>query len=140
MYRKKPKGWLKHWDFILLEIICLITYLLLNEEKKAWYTFEGNGLIDFFQRQSISTKWEAFPWVPDDDFPSFLCTLFSKLLCGLLLVILRFLFISIIFNLYLSLSFFFFWLCFALSLSCFKSSLSFLLLIEILTNGKECNY
>lgn len=46
-------------------------YLLLNEEKKVWYTFEGNGLIDFFQRQSIGMKWEAFPWVPDDDFPSF---------------------------------------------------------------------
>ena len=22
---------------------------LLNEEKKVWYTFEGNGLIDFFR-------------------------------------------------------------------------------------------
>ena len=23
MYKKSPQGWLKHWDFILLDIICL---------------------------------------------------------------------------------------------------------------------
>ena len=23
MYKKSPQGWLKHWDFILVDIICL---------------------------------------------------------------------------------------------------------------------
>ena len=23
MYKKSPQGWLKHWDFILLDIFCL---------------------------------------------------------------------------------------------------------------------
>ena len=43
MYRKKPKGWLKHWDFILLEIICLqvsyvLAYFIRHRELAFWHS------------------------------------------------------------------------------------------------------
>lgn len=42
MYRKKPKGWLKHWDFILLEIICLqVSYVLayfIRHREVFWHS------------------------------------------------------------------------------------------------------
>jgi len=42
MYRKKPKGWLKHWDFILLEIICLqVSYMLayyIRHREVFWHS------------------------------------------------------------------------------------------------------
>ncbi|MBR5177596.1 MAG: sugar transferase, partial [Lachnospiraceae bacterium] len=43
MYRKKPKGWLKHWDFILLEIICLqisyvVAYFIRHREIAFWHS------------------------------------------------------------------------------------------------------
>ena len=37
MYRKSPQGWLKHWDFILLDLVCLQTAFIIA------YLF-GNGI------------------------------------------------------------------------------------------------
>lgn len=83
-------------------------YLLLNEEKKSGTHLKANGFAWFFSETEHRYEVEAFPWVPDDDFLLFLY--FSNLICGLLLVRLRFLFISVIFN--LCFCFLFFWLLF----------------------------
>ena len=38
MYKKSAKGWLKHWDFILLDIICLQLSFVV-----AYYLRQGDG-------------------------------------------------------------------------------------------------
>ena len=51
MYRKKPKGWLKHWDFILLEIICLqVSYVLAYyiRHREAFWHSETYLAVAFF--------------------------------------------------------------------------------------------
>ncbi|WP_373218825.1 sugar transferase [Ruminococcus sp. 5_1_39BFAA] len=63
MYRKSPQGWLKHWDFILLDFVCLQMALLgayliriekeipiFNESywKQAFIFFLCQALIIFF--------------------------------------------------------------------------------------------
>lgn len=51
MYRKKPKGWLKHWDFILLEIICLQgSYVLAYyiRHREAFWHSETYLAVAFF--------------------------------------------------------------------------------------------
>ena len=37
MYRKKTEGWLKHYDFILLDMVSLQLAFILS------YAFAGNG-------------------------------------------------------------------------------------------------
>ena len=45
MYRKQAKGWLKHWDFILLEIICLqVSYLFAYLAR--------HGMVAFWERNT----------------------------------------------------------------------------------------
>lgn len=44
MYRKSPQGWLKHWDFIFLDILCLqaafiVAYLIRNGLGNPYSTF-----------------------------------------------------------------------------------------------------
>ena len=51
MYRKKPKGWLKHWDFVLLEIICLqVSYVLAYyiRHREAFWHSETYLAVAFF--------------------------------------------------------------------------------------------
>lgn len=36
MYKKSAQGWLKHWDFILLDIICLQLSFVV-----AYYLWQG---------------------------------------------------------------------------------------------------
>lgn len=63
MYRKSPQGWLKHWDFIILDIICLqialfIAYLIRigwktpfldeNYRKQAFIFLICQVLVIFF--------------------------------------------------------------------------------------------
>lgn len=38
MYKKSAQGWLKHWDFILLDIICLQLSFVV-----AYYLRQGDG-------------------------------------------------------------------------------------------------
>lgn len=38
MYKKSAEGWLKHWDFILLDIICLQLSFVI-----AYYLRQGDG-------------------------------------------------------------------------------------------------
>ena len=42
MYQKTPKGWLKHWDFILIELICIqvsfvLAFFLRHGRWDMWY-------------------------------------------------------------------------------------------------------
>ena len=42
MYKKSPQGWLKHWDFILLDMISLqiafmIAYLVIRQIKRCLF-------------------------------------------------------------------------------------------------------
>ena len=46
MYRKTPKGWLKHWDFILLELICLQVSFLV-----AYYIRHGFDGIRLYESE-----------------------------------------------------------------------------------------
>lgn len=38
MYKKSAQGWLKHWDFILLDIICLQLSFII-----AYHLRQGDG-------------------------------------------------------------------------------------------------
>lgn len=45
MYKKSPKGWLKHLDFLILDLICLQTaFLLAYWTKHGWRTMYANEL------------------------------------------------------------------------------------------------
>lgn len=45
MYRKSDKGWLKHWDFILLDLICLqISYILAYDIRHGIHLPYGSLL------------------------------------------------------------------------------------------------
>ena len=53
MNRKRAKGWLKHWDFILLDIICLqlcfmLSYWLMVKLMEMGLTvnYSAAGLLD----------------------------------------------------------------------------------------------
>lgn len=39
MYKKSPQGWLKHWDFILLDIFCLqLAFVVAYLVRQGWKT------------------------------------------------------------------------------------------------------
>ena len=42
MYRKAPKGWLKHFDFIILDCICLELAFIIGYtvRHKSWFSFQ----------------------------------------------------------------------------------------------------
>ena len=46
MYRKTPKGWLKHWDFILLELICLQVSFII-----AYYIRHGFQGVQIYESE-----------------------------------------------------------------------------------------
>ena len=46
MYRKTPKGWLKHWDFMFLEIISLQVSFLI-----AYYIRNARNLTHIYQSE-----------------------------------------------------------------------------------------
>ena len=54
MYRKSPQGWLKHWDFILLDIISLQAAFIIAYLSRIGL---GNPYGDYLYRS------EAFVFV-----------------------------------------------------------------------------
>ena len=46
MYKQSIKGWLKHWDFILLDGLCLILGLLCAfVVRSRWFTFNESNIL-----------------------------------------------------------------------------------------------
>lgn len=109
----------------LWEIICFIT-LTAQERGKYWNAFNGKVLT--FSGTGGRYKMGSLSMGTTCGFPSFLCTLFSKLLCILFLVGLNFLLICFFFKSFHS---------FVLSLFYLKSSLSSSLCIAILTKRES---
>ncbi len=49
MYRRSPRGWAKHWDFIFIDTICLqISFILA-------YWFRWNSLVIYYRRNAYRT-------------------------------------------------------------------------------------
>lgn len=45
MYRKRPQGWSKHTDFIILDIICLqLSFWAANLLRNGWHNSYGNSM------------------------------------------------------------------------------------------------
>ena len=67
MYRKSPQGWLKHWDFILLDLVCLqtafiIAYLFGNGIENPYNSFLYRSEALFFVLCQIAVTFFSQPY------------------------------------------------------------------------------
>ena len=67
MYQKTPKGWLKHWDFILIELICIqvsfvLAFFLRHGRWDMWYNDSYRNMALFLLIDDICVIYflEAF--------------------------------------------------------------------------------
>lgn len=62
MYKKSPQGWLKHWDFILLDIFCLqlafVVAYLVRQGLENPYSDQIYRTVAFVFM--LSRSWSCF--------------------------------------------------------------------------------